>query len=43
MGDDPRKGLVPVDPTLAGLLTAWWASGDRDAARVLADCLLTIL
>jgi len=26
-----------MDKTLADLFTAWWASGDRDAARVLAD------
>jgi len=26
-----------MDKTLADLFTAWWASGDRDAALVLAD------
>jgi len=26
--------------TLSDLFTAWWDSGDRDAARVLADALL---
>jgi hypothetical protein len=25
-----------LDPILAGLLASWWATGDKDAARVLA-------
>src|SRR5262249_57131638 len=28
---------IRMDQQLAALLTAWWGSGDLDAARVLAD------
>src|SRR5262245_15262330 len=31
------KEREEMDKTLAGLLTPWWISGDKDAARLLAD------